>query len=69
LIALTNGMTGDEGTEVTMRAWHMLLCSLPIAAAVVVGARDTGAAAVTPAAGCAATMATMVWTMMRAGGR
>jgi hypothetical protein len=47
----------------------MLLCSLPIAAAVVAGARGTGAAAVTPAAGCAATMATMVWTMMRTGGR
>jgi hypothetical protein len=52
-----------------MRAWHMLLCSLLMAAAVVAGARGTGAAAVTPAAGCAAIMATMVWTMMRSGGR
>jgi hypothetical protein len=52
-----------------MKAWHMLLPSLLIAAAVVVGARGTNAAAVTPAAGCAATIATMVWTMMRCGGR
>jgi hypothetical protein len=52
-----------------MRAWHMLLCSLLIAAAVVVGARGTGAAAVTPAAGCAAKNARIVWTMMRAVGR
>ena len=52
-----------------MRASHVLLCGLLLAAAVVAGARGTGAAAVTPAAGWAATMATMVWTMIRAGGR
>jgi hypothetical protein len=52
-----------------MKAWHMLLCGLLIAAGVVLVAVGAGAAAVIPAAGSAAMMGMMVWMTMGSGGR
>jgi hypothetical protein len=52
-----------------MKGWHVLVCGLLIEAGVVLVATGTGAAAVIPAAGCAAMMGMMMWTMMRSGGR
>jgi hypothetical protein len=48
---------------------HALLCGLLIAAGVVLVSTGAGAAAVIPAAGCAAMTAMMAWMMMRCGGR
>jgi len=52
-----------------MKGWRMLLCGGLIAAGVVLVAMGAGAVAVISAAGCAAMMRMMVWTMMRSGGR